>query len=263
MQSRVCQWDVLSWGWSVERRRTGPLQCGCWLRHILIKWEHFQWPGQLVWEPDLTLWSSRDSQSGFPAASSVEGRAAAGEVGGLSVAPVFSSCLPSYNFVTIYFPLLNPVLLEIPRVVSIAYTRCLLYAVLLYTLSLSDLHRRQPVPSHPLTHRWSQSIFQDPCSSHYSMPPSPWLFIFQIKFPSIHCVPDSRIPSRCPFHTSSCWLMLSNIDIYISPLILSPQEERKEVSFYGQEKCFLYFCNHCSCVFLIFVGGGTVLTYRV
>lgn len=87
----------------------------------------------------MTLWSSRDSQSGFPAASSVEGRAAAGEVGGLSVAPVFSSCLPSYNFVTIYFPLLNPVLLEIPRVVSIAYTRCLLYAVLLYTLSLSRI----------------------------------------------------------------------------------------------------------------------------
>lgn len=79
----------------------------------------------------------------------------------------FSSCLPSYNFLTIYFPVLNPVLLEIPRVVSIACTHFLLYAVLLYTLSLLDLHGQQTVPSHPLTGD------HNPCSKTHALPTTP------------------------------------------------------------------------------------------
>lgn len=42
----------------MERRRTSPLRYGCWLRHSLIEWDRSQWPGQLVWEPDVTLRSS-------------------------------------------------------------------------------------------------------------------------------------------------------------------------------------------------------------
>lgn len=54
----------------------------------------------------------------------------------LGVAPVFSSCCPSCNFVPTYFPTLSPILLEIPRVVSISCAYFMTYEVLLYTISL-------------------------------------------------------------------------------------------------------------------------------
>lgn len=122
--------------------------------------------------------------SGFPAASSTGGwgggAAATEEPGSLAMAPVFSSCLPSNSFVTIYFPILNPILLKIPGVVSTACAYFLTY--LAFIPSHLHMHRRQPARSPSLTLRWSQYIFQDPGSHHYSMPPPSLMFMFQIKF---------------------------------------------------------------------------------
>lgn len=110
--------------------------------------------------------------SGFPAASSTGGwgggAAATEERGSLAMAPVFSSCLPSNSFVTIYFPILNPILLKIPGAVSTACAYFLTYLAFIPSLTCICTDDSPPgVPHSPAgdhsTYSKTQALTTTPC----------------------------------------------------------------------------------------------------